>query len=80
MRNEYNKINGKQHLLLQKSNGSDQKEMSLDLMADWTTIIKTTIIIKYQIKLFINNKQVSHNSLYFKEKSSWEMNIMKENE
>ena len=45
-------------------------EMPLYLLADWNTIIKTIIIIKYQIKLFINKKQVSHNSLYFKKKKS----------
>ena len=34
LRNEYNKTNEKQHLPLQKSNWSDQKEISLDLMTD----------------------------------------------
>ena len=69
MRNEYNKTNELQHLQIQKSNESDQKEVQLDVMADRNSISKTTIIIKYQIKSFINNKQVSHNSLYFKKKN-----------
>ena len=63
MRNKYNKTNEEQHLPVQKSNGSDQKEISLDLMADWNPIIKLTII-KYQ-KLNYSSTTNKYNTIHY---------------
>ena len=58
MWNKYNKQINK-YLLFQKSNGSDQKEVQLDLMADWNPIIKKNKNNNKISNLIIHQQQTS---------------------